>query len=165
MVLLCIKIFCARILDVSIGTFRTLVMVRGHKIFCSILAFFEVFVWFYAARSALSTEINGILIPVVYSLGYATGSYIGMLLSEKLIKGTIGVNIITDSSNIKIIDEIKNNDFGVTELKLVDDNKIMLIIQTSSLKFELLNNIIKKYDEKAFITFNETKYIKNGWVK
>ena len=68
MALLCLKIFSARILDVSISTFRTMIMVRGEKIINAILAFIEVFIWFFAARSALTTNVNTILIPISYSL-------------------------------------------------------------------------------------------------
>ena len=85
----CIEIFFARILDVSINTFRTMIMLKKKSIITPILAFCEVFVWFIAARKALNTEINSILIPICYSLGYASGTIIGSFLSRKFIKNVI----------------------------------------------------------------------------
>ena len=60
LVFLCIKIFFARILDVSIGTVRTMIMVRGKMYITAILAFIEVFIWFLVAREALVTNINSV---------------------------------------------------------------------------------------------------------
>lgn len=165
MVLLCLKIFCARLLDVSISTFRTMIMVRGEKLISAGLAFLEVFVWFYAARTALTTEVIGLYIPISYSLGYATGSYIGMLLSEKFIKGILGVQVITRKNPNNLIKAIKRHNIGVSEIKLSGENKSMLYIQIKSNKLEQLKEIITKYDERAFITVNDTKYVTNGWVK
>ena len=53
MLFVCLEIFFARIIDVSISTFRMMIMVRKKSIFTPILAFCEVFVWFIAARKAL----------------------------------------------------------------------------------------------------------------
>ena len=44
--LVCVKIFFGRILDVSIGTVRTVISVKGQKFAASVLAFFEVFTSF-----------------------------------------------------------------------------------------------------------------------
>ena len=165
MVLLCLKIFCARLLDVSISTFRTMIMVRGEKLVSALLAFLEVFVWFYAARTALTTEVTGLYIPISYSLGYETGSYIGMLLSEKFIKGILGIQVITQKNPNNLIKAIKRKNIGVSEIKLTGDDKSMLYIQIKSDKLEMLKKIIMKYDERAFITVNDTKYVTNGWVK
>ena len=165
MALLCLKIFSARILDVSISTFRTMIMVRGEKIINAILAFIEVFIWFFAARSALTTNVNTILIPISYSLGYATGSYIGMILSDYFIKGIVGIEIITTKDTKELIKNIKKHNFGVSEIKLTGDDKKMLYIQTKSDYLEKLKNIIIKYDKNAFIIVNDTKYVSNGWIK
>ena len=92
---ICIKIFFARILDVTISTFRQNIMLKGKIIIGTVLAFFEILIWFYVAREALLIKIESMFIPVSYSLGYATGTLIGNVLSKKLIKGVIGVQIIT----------------------------------------------------------------------
>lgn len=165
MVFLCLKIFCARILDVSISTFRTMIMIRGKKLLSVCLAFVEVFIWFYAARTALTTKVSGIYIPISYALGYATGSFIGLSLSDRFIKGKMGVQIITQKNGKKLMNLIKKNNFGVSEIKLTDDNKTMLYIQLNSERLNELKDIIVNYDEKAFITVSETKYVSNGWIK
>ena len=68
MLIICIKIFLTRILDVSLGTIRTILTVRNNKILASIICFFEVLIWFIVAREAL-VEIDNYLVPIFYSLG------------------------------------------------------------------------------------------------
>ena len=91
--LMILKIFFARIIDVSLGTFRTILTVKGKIYFPSIVAFFEVMIWFFVAKEALLIKSNSILIPISYSLGYATGTLIGSLTSKYLINGFYEIKI------------------------------------------------------------------------
>ena len=74
---LCIKVFLARIVDVSLGTFRTIITVKGKALYASIIGFFEVLIWFLVVKEALNTNETGILIGISYALGFAAGTYIG----------------------------------------------------------------------------------------
>ena len=98
--ILCIKIFLVRIIDVSLGTFRTIITVKGKALYASIIGFIEVFVWFIIVREALNTDIDSIWIAISYSLGFSTGTYIGSILSKKFIEGTLSVQIITNKYNL-----------------------------------------------------------------
>ena len=80
--LLCIKIFFARILDVTLGTIRTIHTVKGRTLIAGLIAFVEVFIWFVVVREALNTELDSIWIVVSYSAGYATGTMLGTLVSK-----------------------------------------------------------------------------------
>ena len=46
MFIICLKIFLARIVDVSLGTIRTVLVVKGKNLTPAIVAFFEVLIWF-----------------------------------------------------------------------------------------------------------------------
>ena len=110
LLLLCIKIFFARILDVSLGTVKTVFIVKEKRIISTIIAFVEVLIWFEVARTALNTEINSFLIPISYAGGYATGTYIGTLISTKFIKGHYTVTIISNNIDSTKIKKIKKED-------------------------------------------------------
>ena len=97
MLFLCLKIFFVRILDVSLGTVRTMFTVKGNRITASLVGFIEILVWFLVAKEALQTEEKSILIAISYSLGFATGTYIGGYLSSVLITGNITIQVFTDS--------------------------------------------------------------------
>jgi len=162
--ILCLKIFFARILDVSLGTVRTIFTVKGKSLISALIGFIEVLVWFLVAREALSNGVN-IFIAISYSLGYSIGIYIGSILSKKLIKSNLNVQVITD--NYDLISILRNKGFAVSvlDIKGKDSNKYMLIIGIHNNKRDLLIDEIKKHDKDAFIYMNETIYIQNGYMK
>ena len=163
--LLCVKIFSARILDVSLGTVRTVFTVKGKSLISAMIGFIEVFVWFMIAREALNSDNPSIFIVISYSLGYATGTYIGSILSKILIKSKLNVQVITD--NESLTDKLRNDGFAVSvvDIKGKDSDKYMLIIGINNNKKNLLTSKIKEYDKNAFVYINETVYIHNGFIK
>lgn len=170
LIITCIKIFLARIVDVSLGTVRTVLVVKGRRLTPAVVAFFEVLIWFLIAREALNTDVKSLLIPIFYAAGYAAGTYIGGYISNNFVDGLIGVQVITEEKNSKnMLDEIRKKGFGVSvvDLKSTQDNKKkdMLIIQLNKKELKTLTHIIRTNDQNAFVVINETKYVQNGLIK
>lgn len=166
--ILCVKIFCVRILDVSLGTVRMIVTVKGNKLVASLIGFFEVLIWFLIVKEALNTESTSIFIALSYSAGYATGTYIGGILSEKFISGTLGVQVILSNCNHQVIDEIREEGFAVSVVNVKgkeENEKYMLFIEIDKRKINKLKYLIKSLDSKAFVVVNETKMVENGFFK
>lgn len=165
---LCLKIFFARILDVTIGTVRTMLMVKGKTYIMGVLAFFEVFIWFIVAREALVTSLDSILIPIFYSLGYATGTLLGSFISNRYIKGVVRLEVIA-KHNDEMLKIIKDYGYEVSRINLKpSEDKIkreMLYLQINNKSLKKLTNIIKRYDKEAFIVVSETKSTQNGFIK
>ena len=165
--ILCIKIFFVRIIDVSLGTFRTIITVKGKAIYASLIGFIEVFVWFLIVREALNTDIKSIWIAVSYSLGFATGTYIGSILSNKFIEGNLHIQIITSKYNL--VNAIRENGYGVSVINVEgkDNNgeKYMLFIEIKDKSLKNLRSISKSVDKNCFFVVSETKYALNGYIK
>ena len=60
--LTCFKIFFARILDVSLNTIRTTLVIKGKTFIVAIIAFLEITIWFLVARTALNIDLNIVII-------------------------------------------------------------------------------------------------------
>lgn len=167
LLLLCIKVFLARIIDVSLGTCRTIVTVKGKKLLASTIGFFEILVWFMVAREALNTDETSIVIAISYALGFATGTYIGGWLSSKFIKGTLGVQVITSSKDDTTVDVLRQKGYAVSVMNVQGQDKenerYMLFMEIDKKKFKHLKSLIKMLDEKAFIVVNETREVENGY--
>lgn len=160
LLLTCLKIFFARILDVCISTVRTTYVLRGKTIIVAILAFFEITIWFLVAREALNTELN-FFIVISYSGGYTTGTILGTIITHKFIN--TNMELIVISNKIKNTNKIKEANYGVTILKK-DKNQTVLLIETDKKRLEELTNLLHKLDNLAFITIKETRTIINGYV-
>ena len=169
MLITCLGIFFARAIDVSLGTIKTVYSVKGKTFVAAIIAFFEVFIWFMVAKEALNTGINSILIPISYSLGYATGTLVGTFIANTFIKGLICVQIITKKDNANLIDKIREKGYGCSIVPLKNDydeiKKEMLFIEINKKSLKDLIAIVKSEDSSAFLMINETKIVQNGLVK
>ena len=163
--LMCIKIFFARLIDVSLGTFRTINTVKGRDLAASLIGIVEITVWFLVVKEALNTDNNSIWIVFSYALGFSVGTYIGGKISKIFIKSNLEVQVVLSNKNDKIVEKIREEGYGVTviEVKGNNDSKYMLYIQIRNNSLEKLKNIVRKLDNKAFIVVNDTKYVENGY--
>ena len=162
---MCIKIFFARLIDVSLGTLRTINTVKGRDLVASLIGLVEITVWFLIVKEALNTDNNSIWIVISYALGFSVGTYIGGKISKRFIKSNLEVQVILSTRDDNIVNKIREEGYGVTAIEVngSKNEKYMLYIQIRDQSFEHLKNIIKRLDKKAFIVVNETKYVENGY--
>lgn len=163
--LMCLKIFFARLIDVSLGTFRTINTVKGRDLVAALIGIVEITVWFLVVKEALNTDNNSFWIVASYALGFSVGTYIGGKISKIFIKSNLEVQVILSNKDDNVVEKIRKNGYGVTaiEVKGTKDTKYMLYIQIRNNSLEKLKNIVRKLDSKAFIVVNETKYVENGY--
>ena len=165
----CVKIFFARILDVTISTFRQNIMIKGKSLLGAVLAFFEILIWFLVAREALIISIDSIFIPIAYSLGYATGTLIGSCLSKYFIKGVVGVQIIIPESEKDLLNSLKMRGYRMNILHLESaynaEDRIMLFLEVNSRSVKKLENLVLQKSPNAFVVMSDTKKVYNGTLK
>ena len=86
-------IFLARVFDVTLGTMRIIFTSRGLRNWAPILGFIETFVWIVAVSSIVKHAQN-VVAYAGYAAGFATGTYVGMLIESRLAMGTITLRAI-----------------------------------------------------------------------
>jgi len=90
-----IAIVCLRIVDVSLGTMRTLSVVQGRIRLSVGLGFFEVLVWITAiAQVVANIQIHPQLM-VAYAGGFALGNAVGISLERRLALGTVAIRLVS----------------------------------------------------------------------
>lgn len=160
--LLCLKIFFARILDVSISTVRTVYVLKGKTLIVACLAFLEITIWFLVAREALNVENMSLWIVLSYSGGYTTGTIVGTFITKKFVSGNLGLTVISSLIKHDDLNIIKEAGFGVSSVDM-NEGKIMLILQITKKRLEECKSLIYSLDKNAFISVNETKFVYNGF--
>ena len=158
MLILCFKIFLSRILDVSLSSVRTMFVVKCNKIMASLIAFVEIFIWFYAAKEALVSNSTSLCIIVSYALGYATGTFIGTLINEKFISGIYSLKVSLKGVNEKMIKKLNSICLDVVILK--GENKDILFLEVDKKNYKELIDNIYKIDKSASIVINDAKFIR-----
>jgi uncharacterized protein YebE (UPF0316 family) len=167
---LCLIVCFGRIIDVALGTTRTVFTVKGKPAISSIIGFIEAMLWFLIVREALSFQAKGMetyMIAISYALGYALGTFVGGFITSKLIKSKVNVQIITTSKNQKLINALSEAGFGVTVLLATGatkhEERFMLLIETDSKQVRKLKTLVAENDPKAFISISDTKATQNGY--
>lgn len=92
-------IFALRIVDVSLGTMRTVAVVRGNTSVSVVLGLAEVLVWITATSSVIANLDSSIWLMLAYSFGYAAGNGVGVMLERKLSRGRVVARFITERAS------------------------------------------------------------------
>lgn len=165
---LCLKIFFVRIADVSLGTVRTIMTVKGKNLVAALFGFVEVTIWFLIVKDALNSTSNSLWIVFAYAAGYATGTFIGGLISAKFIRGKLSVQVVIHEEHAALIDVLRNHGYAVSVVSAKGfeaSNKLMLFLEIENIHLTDLEQLVKAYDNKAFIVVSETKYVQNGYFR
>src|SRR5512136_1739070 len=93
-VLLPLLIFFARICDVSLETIRVIYISRGIKYLAPFIAFFEIVIWLLAME-VIMNDLSNIANFMAFAFGFAMGTYIGLVIEERLSIGMVILRIIT----------------------------------------------------------------------
>ena len=173
LLLLCLKILICRIIDVSLGTVKTIIMVQGKRTLSAIVALAEGLIWFLVVREALlfdtPTLLSKLSIALAYAVGFAAGTYIGGKLADKFIVGNVNVQVVTSSQSSKMLDAIRNAGYAITVLdvntSLLSRKKYMLFCEVTTRQLDEFKSLIYSLDKKAFLMVHETKYVYNGFFK
>lgn len=76
-----LAVFLARVADVSFGTFRQAMVIRGKKTHAMALAFAESIIWAYAASKAL-TDLTEPITALSFASGFAIGTFVGITIED-----------------------------------------------------------------------------------
>lgn len=158
-------IFFARVFDVSLATFRTLMVVQGRKIPASIIGFFEVSIYITALSKVVSSLDNPFNL-LAYGLGFACGNYVGITIENKIALGNLAVQIILKKSgNKELMEVLRENGFGVTVIvgQGLEGTKDILSVAINRKDLNNLKKIVYQYDKNAFITVNNINPISGGY--
>jgi uncharacterized protein YebE (UPF0316 family) len=162
-VVLPLLIFMARILDVSLGTMRIVFVSKGMRYIAPLVGFFEVFIWIVAIKEVMQNLTN-IVGYTAYAGGFAMGNYIGLYLEHKIALGSSLIRVITHRDAGPLIDHLKKNNCGVTNIEAQGSrgkvNVIYLIVRRADVPS--LINTIQKFHPHAFFTIEDVRQVSHG---
>lgn len=159
-VLMPLLIFVARIGDVSINTLRIMFMMSGKKNIVPILGFFEAMIWLLAIGQIFQ-NVDNPLSYIAYAGGFATGTYVGMTLEEKLAIGRVLVRVITPEPHPDLLEFMKMKNYRFTNVggegRFGKVNLLFTVMKRDTLPEFIAK--VKEVDEKAFYTIESVKRV------
>ena len=161
--LMSLLIFCARVLDVTLGTMRIIFVSKGNKLFAPLLGFCEILIWLLALTTIMS-HLTSWVYYVAYCGGFATGNLVGLFVEEKLAFGTLIIRVITRQDSTVLRQRLREGGFGFT---VVDahgaEGEVKIIFMVVKRKdLARVSTIIEECNPRAFVSVEEVRMAQEG---
>lgn len=160
-----VLIFLARVTDVSIGTFRIILVSRGYQRIAPLLGFFEVLIWI-TAISHVMKNLNSVWSYIAYAAGFAAGTFVGMKLESIVSIGYQSVRIIPTEKVTALPLVLREEGFGITTVsgRGMKDNVMIIYTTLPRGRIKQLLQIVEALEPNAFITIEDVRSYKSGFV-
>jgi uncharacterized protein YebE (UPF0316 family) len=163
-VLLPLLIFLARVCDVSMETIRVIYISRGIKYLAPIIAFFEIVIWLLAMEVVMQ-DLANIANFLAFALGFAVGTYVGLIIEEKLSIGMVILRIVTtDDSNEEIVSFMQSENYGITTLDATGSRGSvkMILSLVNRTDVSRITQHIQATNPHAFFSIEDVRYVSQG---
>jgi len=157
-------VFSLRIVDVSMGTIRHIVSVQGRAFLASFIGFFEVIIFLVAISHVLSSVRENLWLALAYGGGFATGTWLGVKLEERIALGMRMIRIITTRPNDELVETLRGKGFGVTVLHgegLCGPVYVLFSVVKRCL-VPTFRKVVQELAPQAFMTIEDTRFVSGG---
>ena len=160
-------IFFGKILEVTIATLRRVLISRGERVKGAIIAFFDILIWLVITGTVLTGFQDDPLRILIFVVAFATGTYLGSWLEEKLAFGLSSIEIIVpeSKSSKQLADVLRDVGFGVTVIKGTgrsgDNDLLLLFLKRKHIR--KAKSIINQNCEEAVIIVTDSRKIEGGY--
>jgi uncharacterized protein YebE (UPF0316 family) len=149
---------------VSMETIRVIYISRGIKYLAPIIAFFEIVIWLLAMEVVMK-DLTNIANFLAFALGFAMGTYVGLIIEEKLSIGMVILRIVTtDDSNEEIVSFMQSENYGITTLDATGSRGSVKMILSLVNRTDVprITQHIQATNPHAFFSIEDVRYVNQG---
>lgn len=173
-----IVIYFARITDVSIGTVRIILVIRGRKYLAALLGLMESIIWVLAVSQVIIHIKEGVIPLIAYGAGFATGTLVGIVIEQRIALGEQIIRAVNSDPSVHLTDFLRSEGHMVTQVSA--EGAIgpveMAFLVAPRRKVRKLTRTILENCPSAFITVEDVRTASNalsrvprseapGWVR
>lgn len=163
----CFIVCAAKIVEITIQSLKTCMMVKGQRVKAAALGFTECIIWGLVISTIIGTLGDNIFLLLFYCVGYATGLFLGSTIESKIALGTSNLELIaSDESTEKITEYLKANGKGYTVFEghgSTDKMNMIFIVLPRKETPKVLKDIRKECDNKVFVVASEVSKYAGGY--
>lgn len=163
----CLIVCCAKIIEITIQSLKTCMMVKGQRLKAAGLGFVECTIWGLVISTIISTLGDNLLLLAFYCAGYATGLFLGSTLENKIALGTSNLELIAnDDSTEKITAYLESRGMGYTVFAghgSTDKMNMIFIVLSRKETPKTLKEIRSTCDNKVFVVASEVSKYAGGY--
>ena len=166
-ILLGLLVCAAKIVEITISSLKTCMMVKGQKLKAAGLGFLECTIWGLVISTLIGTLGNDLRLLAFYCVGYATGLFLGSTIEGKLALGTSNLELIANDENTeKITVYLKERNKGYTVFEghgSTDKMNMIFIVIPRKEAAKMLKEIRTICDNKVFVVASEVSKYAGGY--
>ena len=166
-ILVCLVVCAAKIVEITIQSLKTCMMVKGQRLKAAGLGLLEITIWGLVISTVITTLGDNLLLLLFYAVGYATGLFLGSTIEGKIALGTSSLELIAgEESTAKIIDYLAEQGRGYTVFEghgSKDKMNMIFIVLPRREAGKLLRDIRRICDNKVFVVASEVSKYAGGY--
>ena len=166
-IVVCLIVCAAKIIEISIQSLKTCMMVKGQRLKAAGLGFLECTIWGLVISTIIGTLGDNLFLLLFYCVGYAAGLFIGSTIEGKIALGTSNLQLIANDENTEKIKEyLKENNKGYTVFEghgSTDKMNMIFIVLPRKEAPKLLKTLRKMCNNKVFVVASEVSKYAGGY--
>ena len=166
-IVVCFIVCAAKIVEITIQSLKTCMMVKGQRLKAAGLGFIECTIWGLVISTIIGTLGDNVFLLAFYCVGYATGLFLGSTLESKIALGTSNLELIaSDESTEKITEYLRTNGRGYTVFEghgSTDKMNMIFIVLPRKETPRALREIRRVCDNKVFVVASEVSKYAGGY--
>ncbi|TWT99353.1 hypothetical protein Pla108_02900 [Botrimarina colliarenosi] len=129
---LALLIFSLRIVDVSLGTCRTIAVVQGRIGTSVLLGFFEVLIWITTVSEVFQRAGGNPWLLLSYAAGFACGNGAGIWLERRLAMGSVILRIVSHDAGDDLADALRQRSPRVLTFEGSDEEHAVTLLYVAA---------------------------------
>jgi uncharacterized protein YebE (UPF0316 family) len=151
-ILVGILVTLSRVIDVTLGTIRTISIVHGRVKTAFVLGFFESAVWLVVVAGIINVVREQPILGVFYAFGFALGNMVGILIERRLAFGHAAVRIVSPRMGDVLVDALRAEGYSATTFQGdgLNGPVTMIYIVTNRRDISRALKLVRSIDPEAF---------------
>lgn len=166
-VVVCLIVCAAKIIEISIQSLKTCMMVKGQRLKAAGLGFIECTIWGLVISTIIGTLGDNLFLLLFYCIGYATGLFLGSTIENKIALGTSNLELIANDENTERIKAyLHDSDRGYTVFEgygSTDKMNMIFIVLPRKETPKALKEIRRICDNHVFVVASEVSKYAGGY--
>ena len=166
-ILVCLLVCLAKIVEITISSLKTCMMVKGQRLKAAGLALVECTIWGLVISTLIGTLGDNIFLLGFYCVGYATGLFLGSTIEGKIALGTSNLQLVAnDESTEKIKEYLKEKGKGFTVFEghgSLDKMNMIFIVLPRKEAARTVKEVRSLCDNNVFVAVSDVSKYAGGY--
>ncbi|MGQ9468110.1 MAG: DUF2179 domain-containing protein [Anaerolineae bacterium] len=163
-VLQALLIFVLRVIGISLSTVATILTVQGRKLLAVLTGSLSTLIYVVAIAQVV-TNMRNIANIAAYVIGFGVGTWVGMLLEERMALGFSEVRIISTGSGDAVAAALRAAGFGVTQMEGRGRGGFVSIVDVFVPRrtLQTVLKVAEGADPQAIVTISEARAVQRAY--